>query len=80
MAAAGLDVLSGEPDVARHPLVEYSRVHHNLIITPHIAGYSPEALQQILTDCCDRIKAFAESESPTLARGDRPERYFGQVQ
>ena len=64
VAAAGLDVLSGEPDVAGHPLVEYSRAHRNLIITPHIAGYSPEALEQVLTDCCNRIRTFLENMSP----------------
>lgn len=56
VAAAGLDVLSGEPDIASHPLVKFARKHENLIITPHIGGYSPEALQLVLEHSCGRIR------------------------
>jgi phosphoglycerate dehydrogenase-like enzyme len=43
LAAVGLDVLEGEPEIDRHPLVEYARTHDNLIITPHIGGFSLDA-------------------------------------
>lgn len=58
LAAAGLDVLTGEPEIAGHPLVEYARTHDNLIITPHIGGYSPDALRHVLSFSCQRIVDF----------------------
>ena len=45
LAAAGLDVLAGEPEVADHPLRLYAMTHANLIITPHIGGFSPDAVR-----------------------------------
>ena len=58
IGAAGLDVLSGEPDVDRHPLLEYARAHDNLIITPHIGGFSLDALKYVLSFSCQRIVDF----------------------
>jgi phosphoglycerate dehydrogenase-like enzyme len=55
LSAAGLDVLVGEPDIADHPLVRYARAHPNLVITPHIGGFSPDAVREVLTFCCRRI-------------------------
>jgi D-3-phosphoglycerate dehydrogenase len=56
IAAAGLDVLDGEPDTARHPLVEYARTHDNLVITPHIGGMSPDALRYVLEFSAGRVR------------------------
>ena len=42
---AGLDVLSGEPDVEAHPLRVYAREHPEVVITPHIGGFSPDAVR-----------------------------------
>jgi phosphoglycerate dehydrogenase-like enzyme len=56
--AAGLDVLRGEPETARHTLVEYARAHANLIVTPHIGGFSPDALRYVLEFCCRRIRGL----------------------
>lgn len=58
VAAAGLDVLTGEPNINNHPLVQYSRTHNNLVITPHIGGFSPEALKHVLRFSCQRILDF----------------------
>src|SRR5215470_17161314 len=44
IAAAGLDVLDGEPAISGHPLLAYARDHDNLLITPHCGGYSPDAV------------------------------------
>jgi D-3-phosphoglycerate dehydrogenase len=44
IAAAGLDVLNGEPAISEHPLVCYARDHDNLLITPHYGGFSPDAV------------------------------------
>ncbi len=60
LAAAGLDVLVGEPEIGHHPLVEYARENTNLIITPHIGGFSPDALKRVLEFSCHRIAQYFE--------------------
>jgi phosphoglycerate dehydrogenase-like enzyme len=55
LAAAGLDVLEGEPNIDLHPLVEYARTHDNLIITPHIGGFSPDAVKVVVRHAAQRI-------------------------
>ena len=55
LRAAGLDVLTGEPDIAEHPLRRYAAEHPNLIITPHIGGFSPDALAVVLRFSAQRI-------------------------
>lgn len=61
IAGAALDVLRAEPYIDKDPLVEYARTHNNLIITPHIGGLSPEALEIVLDFSCKRInKHFAK--------------------
>jgi D-3-phosphoglycerate dehydrogenase len=61
LAAAGVDVLEGEPDVDRHPLVEYARAHDNLIITPHIGGFSPDAVKVVVAHAAKRMAAVLNS-------------------
>ena len=58
IAAAGLDVLAAEPDVADDPLIEYAKTHDNLLITPHIGGFSPDAVRHVLSFSCQRIAEF----------------------
>lgn len=55
IAAAGLDVLSGEPDIQNHPLRQYALEHDNLIITPHIGGFCPEAVRVVVQFSAERI-------------------------
>ena len=57
LAAAGIDVLDGDPEIERHPLVEYARTHDNLIITPHIGGFSPDAVKIVVAHAARRIRA-----------------------
>lgn len=59
--AAGLDVLTGEPEVEHHPLVAYARSHDNLVLTPHIGGFSPDAVRVVLEFSCRRIRAALEA-------------------
>jgi D-3-phosphoglycerate dehydrogenase len=47
LAAAGLDVLDGEPDIVGHPLIAYARNHENLLITPHCGGFSLDAVRSV---------------------------------
>ena len=48
LAGAALDVLSDEPprDLPLHPLVRHAATHDNLILTPHIGGYTFESLER----------------------------------
>ncbi|MEK6939089.1 MAG: hydroxyacid dehydrogenase [Nanoarchaeota archaeon] len=46
IAGAALDVFSAEPLPAEHPLLNYARKNDNLIITPHIAGSTREAVHE----------------------------------
>jgi len=56
IAAAGLDVLNGEPEIDNHPLVNYARFNDNLLITPHCGGYSPDSLSQVCARAAEKIK------------------------
>lgn len=58
LAAVGVDVLSGEPDIEGHPLLQCARENANVIITPHIGGFSPEAFREVLQFSCKRIDEF----------------------
>jgi D-3-phosphoglycerate dehydrogenase len=55
IGAAGLDVLDGEPTIDHHPLVIYARGHDNLIITPHIGGFCPDAVRLAVAYAARRI-------------------------
>ena len=54
---AGLDVLEGEPEIAEHPLVCYSREKDNLLITPHCGGFSPDAVRKVCAHAATKIRA-----------------------
>ena len=56
LGAYGADVLTGEPPAATHPLVNYARAHDNVLLTPHIGGFSPDALRVVLALMCTRIR------------------------
>ena len=58
IGGAALDVLSEEPEVAESPMVQFSRDHPNLIITPHSAGYSPEAVNQVCIRAASKVVDF----------------------
>lgn len=55
---AGLDVLTGEPDINNHPLVQYAKNHDNLLITPHCGGYSPDAVRVVCRHAAMKIRSF----------------------
>src|SRR5687768_7074879 len=61
LAGAGLDVLEREPDTGNHPLVRYARTHHNLIITPHVGGFSPDAVRVVCAHAAGKIRAAFEA-------------------
>lgn len=58
LKGAGIDVITAEPYIESDPLILYSKTHHNLLITPHIGGFSPDALDVVLKFSCDRINNY----------------------
>jgi phosphoglycerate dehydrogenase-like enzyme len=58
VAGAGLDVFETEPLPPDHPLWSMS----NVIITPHIAGYSPQIPQRHLAVLLENIRRFIRNE------------------
>jgi D-3-phosphoglycerate dehydrogenase len=55
LAAAGLDVLEGEPDIETHPLLKYAQAHDNLLITPQCGGYSPDAVRLVCRRAAEKV-------------------------
>jgi glycerate dehydrogenase len=56
IAGAGFDVLTGEPPAAGNPLLDEGIP--NLIVTPHVAWASLEAMQTLADQLIDNIEAF----------------------
>jgi D-3-phosphoglycerate dehydrogenase len=54
----GCDVLEGEPDVRRSSVWQYAQAHDEVLITPHIGGFSPDALKRVLQFTAERIALF----------------------
>ena len=58
LGGVGVDVLSGEPDTADHPLVALARHDPRVVVTPHIGGFSPEAVGMVLEFTARRIERW----------------------
>jgi D-3-phosphoglycerate dehydrogenase len=58
IASFGFDVLEGEPQVTNSRLWQYAQTHLNCVITPHIGGFSPDALIVVLRFTAQRIADF----------------------
>jgi len=58
IASFGFDVLEGEPQVTNSRLWQYAQTHLNCVITPHIGGFSPDALTVVLRFTAQRIVDF----------------------
>ena len=56
IGALGADVLAGEPPTDENLLLSYARKHDNVVITPHIGGFSPDALRAVISLMCGRIR------------------------
>jgi D-3-phosphoglycerate dehydrogenase len=55
LLAAGLDVLTDEPDIEKSPLFQYAQTHDNLIITPHCGGFSHDAVRIVCRRAAEKI-------------------------
>lgn len=64
LGGAALDVLTGEPPpgLATHPLVRYAAAHDNLILTPHIGGYTHESLARTELYLTARLIDYLDGE------------------
>jgi phosphoglycerate dehydrogenase-like enzyme len=60
IAGAGLDVFETEPLPADHPLW---RMSDNVILTPHVAGYSPRIAERHLGVVLDNVRRFVRGEA-----------------
>lgn len=58
VGAYGCDVLEDEPAIDRSALWKYAATHDNCLITPHIGGFSPDALATVLRFTAQRIEKF----------------------
>lgn len=58
LAAAGLDVFANEPIGAGHPLFSLS----NVVVTPHIAWFSPETLRRSIAIAMENCRRIASGE------------------
>jgi len=66
IAGAGIDVLSTEPPEADNPLISLDLP--NLILTPHVAWASDEAMQTLADQMIDNIEAFVARQPKNLVR------------
>jgi D-3-phosphoglycerate dehydrogenase len=53
--AAGLDVLESEPDVRGSVTLAYAQANPNLIVTPHIGGFSPDAVRLVCGRASEKV-------------------------
>lgn len=76
LAGAGLDVLEdeislrieGEPDSEESKLNDKLMDMHNVIVTPHIASHTKEAMDRIKQTTVDNIKAFINSDPQNVVK------------
>jgi len=62
IAGAALDVLADEQGTGSHRLVDYARVHPNLIITPHIGGATLESREKTERLVADQLTDFLRGD------------------
>ncbi len=61
ISALAVDVLAGEPEIKQNPIWQYARSHENVIISPHIGGFCPEAVNIVVAFAAKRILDFFET-------------------
>ncbi|GGX63978.1 D-2-hydroxyacid dehydrogenase [Saccharospirillum salsuginis] len=62
IGGAGLDVASQEPPPADHPIWRLAR-HERVILTPHVAWASHEAMTRLLNQINDKLTGWARGEA-----------------
>ncbi len=69
IAAAGLDVFWNEPLPADHPLLELD----NVVLTPHVAFNTPEAIAAMMDIAIDNLARYFEGSPINVVAGPRRE-------
>ncbi|ORM71616.1 hydroxyacid dehydrogenase [Pantoea rwandensis] len=69
LRAAALDTVTHEPLAADHPF----RALHNLIITPHIGGSTPQALDAVAQSAARQCLAFLDNQQINLSACVNPQ-------
>jgi glycerate dehydrogenase len=64
LAGAGIDVLRNEPPTSESDLL--AEKLPNLIVTPHIAWASKQAMQSLADQVVDKLEAFVRGEPRNL--------------
>lgn len=60
LAGAALDVLAGERKNERQSMIDYARLHSNLLLTPHIGGATYESMQATEIFMANKLKNHYE--------------------
>lgn len=63
LAGYGTDVLEGEPAIQTSRIWQYAQTHDNCLITPHIGGFSPDAVDIVLKFAATRVRDFFATQS-----------------
>jgi D-3-phosphoglycerate dehydrogenase len=53
--AAGLDVLTDEPQIEKSLLLPYAKTHDNLLLSPHCGGFSHDAVKIVCRRAAEKI-------------------------
>jgi D-3-phosphoglycerate dehydrogenase len=61
IAGVATDVLAKEPVTSNHPLLQFD----NVIITPHIAWYSDESLEEARIKAAENVVRFIKGDLPS---------------
>lgn len=74
IAGAAFDVLSEEPPRKGNPLLDTLPNLPNLLVTPHVAWASKEAMQTLADQLIDNLEAFVQGEPRNLVTRPIPKR------
>lgn len=55
IAGYATDVLWGEPNIDKHPLIQYAKLNNNIVITPHIGGNTFESIEKTETFVLNKL-------------------------
>lgn len=70
ISGAAIDVMKGEHRNGSHlkvnPLLEYAKKHHNLIIMPHVGGFTQEAMAQTEDFIAESVKSYIYNKPKIL--------------
>ncbi|MCP5463717.1 MAG: hydroxyacid dehydrogenase [Deltaproteobacteria bacterium] len=75
LLGAAIDVVAGETGentdwLKKHPLWDYAKKHHNLIITPHIGGASFESMAATEVFIAQKLRQAIMSDKNKVALGE----------